>query len=189
MDLEAIVVPKTPGEALRLLQARAGVSRDALAARAGVSTGALSNYLSDTSAPSAVVLRRITDTLADALELDRNRLWVELGSFLEGSPRTGAGRKGGDPGPGRGSLAAGSVAGAYAAYIHVELDPGTDGHDVAKQAALIPGVTLAEEVEGPFGVIVRAEASDAEELDDRVVSAVHALHGVVRTITSPVLHL
>jgi transcriptional regulator with XRE-family HTH domain len=84
MELEAIVVPKTLGEALRLLQARAGVSRDALAARAGVSTGAVSNYLGDASAPSAVVLRRITDTLADALGLDRNRLWVELGSFLEG---------------------------------------------------------------------------------------------------------
>jgi transcriptional regulator with XRE-family HTH domain len=188
MDLEAIVVPKTLGEALRLLQARAGVSRDALAARAGVSTGAVSNYLGDASAPSAVVLRRITDTLADALGLDRNRLWVELGSFLEGSPK-GRARHGGASEPGPGSLAAGAVAGAYAAYVHVELEPGTDAHEVATQAALIPGVTLAEEVEGPFGVIVRAEASDAQELDDRVVSVVHALHGVIRTITSPVLRL
>ena len=78
----AIVAPHTLGEALRLLQGRSGLNREQVAARVGVSTGALSNYLSDTRAPSASVLRRLTSEFAERMNVDAGQLWVELGDLL-----------------------------------------------------------------------------------------------------------
>jgi transcriptional regulator with XRE-family HTH domain len=75
--------PITLGEALRLLQVRAQVSRDELARMTDLSHGTISNYISNRSIPQANVLRRIARVLGHLLGEDPERLWSELGSVLD----------------------------------------------------------------------------------------------------------
>ena len=49
------------------------------------------------------------------------------------------------------------------AYILVQTEVGKAA-DVAKEIAKITGVTTAEDVTGPYDVIVRAEADNVDEL-------------------------
>ena len=51
------------------------------------------------------------------------------------------------------------------------------------------GVQQAEDVTGPYGVIVRVEASMIDQLGKLVVARVQALDGITRTPTCPVVHL
>jgi DNA-binding Lrp family transcriptional regulator len=53
----------------------------------------------------------------------------------------------------------------------------------------MPGVSEAVSVTGPYDVIARAEARNIDELARLIVSGVHALGGVARTLTCPVVHL
>ena len=52
-----------------------------------------------------------------------------------------------------------------------------------------PGVISAEDVTGPYDVIVRAEARNVDELGKLVVSKVQNLDGITRTLTCPVVHI
>ena len=61
--------------------------------------------------------------------------------------------------------------------------------DVAREIAHLEGVTLAEDVTGPYDVIVRAEARNVDELGKLVVSKVQNLDGITRTLTCPVVHI
>jgi DNA-binding Lrp family transcriptional regulator len=53
----------------------------------------------------------------------------------------------------------------------------------------MPGVQSAEAVTGPYDVVVRAEASDLDELASLVVRRIQEVEGVTRTLTCPVVHL
>jgi DNA-binding Lrp family transcriptional regulator len=44
-------------------------------------------------------------------------------------------------------------------------------------------------VNGPYDVIVRAEAADIDGLGKLIVAKVQAVPGVTRTLTCPVVHL
>jgi DNA-binding Lrp family transcriptional regulator len=61
--------------------------------------------------------------------------------------------------------------------------------DVAAQIAEVQGVTLAEDVTGPYDVIVRAEARNVDELGKLVVARVQNVPGITRTLTCPVVHI
>ena len=74
------------------------------------------------------------------------------------------------------------------AYILMQTDVGKAA-DVAAQIASIKGVTLAEDVTGPYDVIVRAEARNVDELGKLVVAKVQTLDGITRTLTCPVVHI
>lgn len=74
------------------------------------------------------------------------------------------------------------------AYILIQTEVGKAA-DVARQIAEIKGVTLAEDVTGPYDVIVRAEARNVDELGKLVVARVQAVPGITRTLTCPVVHL
>jgi DNA-binding Lrp family transcriptional regulator len=74
------------------------------------------------------------------------------------------------------------------AYILIQTDVGKAA-DVAAQIASIKGVTLAEDVTGPYDVIVRAEARNVDELGKLVVAKVQTLEGITRTLTCPVVHI
>src|SRR3954469_17434630 len=74
------------------------------------------------------------------------------------------------------------------AYILIQTDVGKAA-EVARSIAQIKGVTLAEDVTGPYDVIVRAEARNVDELGKLVVSKVQNLDGITRTLTCPVAHL
>lgn len=74
------------------------------------------------------------------------------------------------------------------AYILIQTDVGKAA-EVAAEIAEIDGVTSAEDVTGPYDVIVRAEARNVDELGQMVVSRVQNLEGITRTLTCPVVHI
>ncbi len=74
------------------------------------------------------------------------------------------------------------------AFILIQTDNGKAG-DVAKAIRDMEGVTLAEDVTGPYDVIVRAEADNMDALGDLVVANVQAVAGITRTLTCPVVHI
>jgi DNA-binding Lrp family transcriptional regulator len=74
------------------------------------------------------------------------------------------------------------------AYILIQTDVGKAA-EVAAAIAEVKGVTLAEDVTGPYDVIVRAEASNVDELGKLVVARVQAVDGITRTLTCPVVHI
>ena len=74
------------------------------------------------------------------------------------------------------------------AYILIQTEVGKAA-EVATSIAQIKGVTLAEDVTGPYDVIVRAEARNVDDLGKLVVARVQAVDGITRTLTCPVVHL
>jgi DNA-binding Lrp family transcriptional regulator len=60
---------------------------------------------------------------------------------------------------------------------------------VARQIAGIAGVTQAEDVTGPYDVIVRAQAENVDELGKLVAAQIQAVEGITRTLTCPVVHI
>ena len=74
------------------------------------------------------------------------------------------------------------------AYILIQTEVGKAAA-VAREIAAIEGVSLAEDVTGPYDVIVRAEASSVDELGKLVVAKVQSVDGITRTLTCPVVHL
>jgi DNA-binding Lrp family transcriptional regulator len=74
------------------------------------------------------------------------------------------------------------------AYILVQTTVGKAA-EVATAISALQGVTLAEDVTGPYDVIVRAEASSVDELGRLVVARVQTVPGITRTVTCPVVHI
>jgi DNA-binding Lrp family transcriptional regulator len=74
------------------------------------------------------------------------------------------------------------------AYILIQTDVG-QAAEVARAIRGLTGVTRAEDVTGPYDVIVRAEAPSVDELGQLVVAEVQAVPGITRTVTCPVVHM
>jgi len=74
------------------------------------------------------------------------------------------------------------------AYILIQTEIGKAAM-VAEKIVQIEGVQQAEDVTGPYDVIVRAEARNLDELGKLVVARVQAVDGITRTLTCPVVHL
>jgi len=74
------------------------------------------------------------------------------------------------------------------AYILVQTEVG-QAAAVAKEIGSISGVLAAEDVTGPYDVIVRAEADDVDNLGRLVVAKVQGVPGITRTLTCPVVNL
>lgn len=74
------------------------------------------------------------------------------------------------------------------AYILIQTEVGKAAQ-VAKEVSAIKGVTSAEDVTGPYDVIVRAEAKNVDDLGKLVVAKIQAVEGITRTLTCPVVHL
>lgn len=74
------------------------------------------------------------------------------------------------------------------AYILIQTEVGRAAA-VAEEVRKIAGVTEAEDVTGPYDVIVRAEAKNVDEIGKLVVAKIQAVEGITRTLTCPVVHL
>ena len=74
------------------------------------------------------------------------------------------------------------------AYILILTDVGQAAR-VAHEIARITGVESAEDVTGPYDVIVRARADTMDDLGQMVVAKIQAIEGIDRTLTCPVVHL
>jgi DNA-binding Lrp family transcriptional regulator len=77
---------------------------------------------------------------------------------------------------------------AVNAYILIQTEVGKAAA-VAHEIGTLDGVLNAEDVTGPYDVIVRAEAPTMDELGKLVVAKVQAVVGITRTLTCPVVHL
>ena len=74
------------------------------------------------------------------------------------------------------------------AYILIQTEVGKAA-SVAEEVRSIPGVVAADDVTGPYDVVVRVEADTMDELGRLVVSRVQMLDGITKTTTMPVVHL
>ncbi|HEV2635196.1 MAG TPA: Lrp/AsnC ligand binding domain-containing protein [Actinocrinis sp.] len=74
------------------------------------------------------------------------------------------------------------------AYILVQTEVGRAA-TVAQQISGIHGVTVAEDVTGPYDVIVRTEAETMDDLGRLVVAKIQTIEGITRTLTCPVVRL
>ncbi|MEU9048170.1 MULTISPECIES: Lrp/AsnC ligand binding domain-containing protein [unclassified Kitasatospora] len=74
------------------------------------------------------------------------------------------------------------------AYILIQTEVGK-ATAVAELITKIPGVLTAEDVTGPYDVIVKAEAETVDDLGRMVVAKVQKVDGITRTLTCPVVHL
>ncbi|MBB6351527.1 MULTISPECIES: Lrp/AsnC family transcriptional regulator [Nonomuraea] len=74
------------------------------------------------------------------------------------------------------------------AYILIQTEVGKAA-SVAHEISGIQGVTQAEDVTGPYDVIVRAEAHNVDELGKLVVAQIQAVEGITRTLTCPIVHI
>jgi DNA-binding Lrp family transcriptional regulator len=74
------------------------------------------------------------------------------------------------------------------AYILIQTEVGKAAQ-VASEVRDIEGVDAAEDVTGPYDVIVRASASNVDNLGKLVVARIQSVEGITRTLTCPVVHL
>lgn len=74
------------------------------------------------------------------------------------------------------------------AYVLIQTEVGKAAI-VAEDVRNIPGVESADDVTGPYDVIVRASADDVDQLGKLVVARIQAIEGITRTLTCPVVHL
>ena len=74
------------------------------------------------------------------------------------------------------------------AYVLIQTEVGKAAQ-VASAVAKIEGVVSADDVTGPYDVIVRAEAGSVDDLGKMVVSKVQLIDGITRTLTCPVVNL
>ena len=77
---------------------------------------------------------------------------------------------------------------AIIAYVLIQTEVGKAAQ-VAQAAQGITGVVAADDVTGPYDVIVRTEAPSLDDLGKMVVSQIQAVEGITRTFTCPVVNL
>jgi len=74
------------------------------------------------------------------------------------------------------------------AYVLVQTDVGKAA-DVTRFMREIDGVVSAEDVTGPYDVIVLIQAPSIDEVGRLVVSQMQRIDGITRTVTCPVVNL
>lgn len=74
------------------------------------------------------------------------------------------------------------------AYILVQTEVG-EAADVTRRIAAVPGVSVAEDVTGPYDIIVRAEAASMDDFGRIILHAIQEIPGITRTLTCPVVSL
>ncbi|NSC24121.1 Lrp/AsnC family transcriptional regulator [Streptomyces albus subsp. chlorinus] len=74
------------------------------------------------------------------------------------------------------------------AYVLIQTEVGK-ASTVAEIVSKIPGVIQAEDVTGPYDVILRARAETMDDLGRMVVAKVQQVDGITRTLTCPIVHL
>ena len=77
---------------------------------------------------------------------------------------------------------------SVSAYILIQTEVGKAAA-VASEVRSIDGVIAADDVTGPYDVVVRVESPTMDDLGRMVVSRVQMIDGITKTTTMPVVHL
>ena len=79
------------------------------------------------------------------------------------------------------------MAGEVEAYVLIQTS--VNAASVAQDIRKLDGVRSAEDVSGPYDVIVRLHAPDVDSLGKLVVSSIQSVEGITRTLTCPIVEL
>ncbi len=74
------------------------------------------------------------------------------------------------------------------AYVLIQTEVGK-AKQVVEEVRLIEGVSQADDVTGPYDIVVRAGAEDVDGLGRLVVARIQSIPGITRTLTCPVINL
>ncbi len=74
------------------------------------------------------------------------------------------------------------------AYVLIQSEVGKAAR-VAEAIAGIAGVTMAEDVTGPYDVISRVEARTVDDLGKLVIAKIQDIPGITRTLTCTIVHV
>jgi DNA-binding Lrp family transcriptional regulator len=74
------------------------------------------------------------------------------------------------------------------AYVLIQSEVGKAAM-VAETISKITGVTMAEDVTGPYDVIARVEARTVDELGKLVIAKIQDVPGITRTLTCTIVHV
>ena len=77
------------------------------------------------------------------------------------------------------------MANGVTAYVLIQT--AVNSAQVATEIGRIEGIESAEDVSGPYDVIVRASAPDMDQLGQLVVTKIQAVEGITRTLTCPIV--
>ena len=72
------------------------------------------------------------------------------------------------------------------AYVLLQTEVGKAA-SVAQECAGIQGVERADDVTGPYDVVVLAQARNVDELGKLVVARIQMVEGITRTLTCPIV--
>lgn len=79
------------------------------------------------------------------------------------------------------------MANGVKAYVLIQT--AVNAAHVAREIAQLPGVESAEDVSGPYDVIVMVSAPDMDALGQMVVQRIQSVDGITRTLTCPIVQL
>ena len=74
------------------------------------------------------------------------------------------------------------------AYVLIQTEVG-QAERVASSARAIAGVITADNVAGPYDVIIKAESTSLDDLGKLVLSEIQKVDGITRTFTCPIVNL
>jgi len=74
------------------------------------------------------------------------------------------------------------------AYVLIQTEVGK-AKQVVEEVRMIDGVSQADDVTGPYDIVVRAGAEDVDGLGRLVVARIQSIAGITRTLTCPVINL
>ncbi len=72
------------------------------------------------------------------------------------------------------------------AFVLIQTEVGL-GAEVARKISALDHVLSVEVVTGPYDLVVRAEATGIDELGKLILRPIQEVHGVLRTMTCPVI--
>jgi DNA-binding Lrp family transcriptional regulator len=81
----------------------------------------------------------------------------------------------------------GAVGDGVRAYVLIQT--AVNASHVSGEIRSIDGVESADDVSGPYDVIVSAVAADMDSLGKLVVAKIQAVDGITRTLTCPIVQL
>lgn len=74
-------------------------------------------------------------------------------------------------------------------HAYILIQTAVNAAQVAHDIRALDGVDEADDVSGPYDVIVRASADDMDTLGKLVVSRIQGVEGITRTLTCPIVQL
>lgn len=73
-------------------------------------------------------------------------------------------------------------------YILVQTEVGRAA-GVSEALRKVDGISVCDDVTGPYDVIIQAECESMDALGQLVIQGIQAVPGITRTVTCPVVHL